>query len=267
MLGAATKVAGVAGSRMSSSVGKVARHIKKAASSHGATNVLDPAVVRENVSAMASGKMSNLDPDFKRAVNRWRYSSDASHLGDDLDIIRQATRESHLSSGKPLYRGVRHSSAVQEESILAGGSDVVDWDALQVGSEFKLGATSWSTSKAVSSSYSDPMGTILEIPEGSKGLKLGAEFVTEGKFRVSSIEPGDLKTPRRVALEKIDEKISGAIVRDENVSAVWEELNSLDMAIPAPRVKAPPPPTADKSMLMQPRHSTARYGIPKRSRG
>lgn len=263
----ATKIAGAAGARMSSAVGKASAHVRRAASTAVPSNVLDPKVIRENIDLMASNKMGELEPNFKRAVNRWRYSSDASHLGDDLDIIRQATRESHLSSGKPLYRGVRHSSAVQEESILAGGSDVVDWDALQVGSEFKLGATSWSTSKAVSSSYSDSMGTILELPEGSKGLKLGAEFVTEGNFRVSSIDPGDLTTPRKVALEKIDGKISGAIARDESVSSVWEELNSLDMAIPAPRVKPPPPPTADKSMLMQPRHSSARYGIPKRSKG
>lgn len=290
-----TRIAGNIGSRMSSAVGKAASHIRRAASPPPTADVLDPKVIREGVDSMAAGRLAEADANFKRAVTRWGYSSDATYLGDDLDIIRQATRQSHLTSESTLYRGVKHASGVKHESILAGGSDVVDWDALQVGSEFRLGATSWSTNRAVGETYAgagargSPMGTVLEMPAGSKGLKFGtgseAEFVTEGQFRVARIDPDDLNRPRRVILERVED-VSGAIKSsadsyniDEmrSLSAeAFSELSALSATSTRPpppppiysrRLTPPPPPTPDKSMMSRPRHSSARSGLPKRSLG
>lgn len=289
-----TRIAGNIGSRMSSAVGKAASHIRRAASPPPTADVLDPKVIREGVDSMAAGRLAEADANFKRAVTRWGYSSDAAYLGDDLNIIRQATRQSHLTSDSALYRGVKHASGVKHESILAGGSDVVDWDALQVGSEFRLGATSWSTNRAVGETYAGagargrPMGTVLEMPAGSKGLKFGtgaeAEFVTEGKFRVASIDASDVGRPRRVALERVDD-VSGAIksggkIRTEEMTPAAAEAFAELRALSSTSSPPPPPsdffatrptpmrpPTPDKSMMSRPRHSSARSGLPKRSLG
>lgn len=238
MLGAATKVAGVAGSRMSSAAGKAARHVSTNA------NLAIKRTANQVLAHDAQGKLlgqmhTGYQGDALRINQAW-VEPEARGMGVYKKML-ESMKDEAIEAGRPLVHG-----------------DVVNEDLQRkFQREGLLNVSSMSTqSDTPSYMRTLDMMRLERLPTVQPSR---TPIANQALAELSAI------SSHRRTLE-LEMEMSAAIASD-NVSAVWEELSSIGRAVSPPRVKPPPPPTADKSMLMQPRHSSARYGIPKRSRG
>lgn len=269
------------GARLAAGMGDSAPHILRQASTRAVNQVLDDDVLRRSADvlrtrgadAVATAGVSDLDPAFGRAVSSWWDDTSRVTTGD-VDILRRATEVADHVSDAPLYRGVSGSDVSFDSSLAARGADVVDFSRLQVGSEFNMGLSSWTTDAGAArnfASYGDEAGTVFSV-QGGRGMSFGpnveSEWLMSGRYRVSSIEEMSDSAQRMVHLEPVTDNspVRASInVANEDAAEALSELRALSEMPTRPYRPAPPSP--DQSLMGKPQHSSARYGLPKRSKG
>lgn len=218
MLGAATKVAGVAGSRMSSAMGKAAGHISTGSIAIKRTS--NQVLAHDAQGKLLGQLMTGHQGDALRINQAW-VDPEARGMGVYKRMLG-AMKDEAIAAEKPLIHG-----------------DVVNKDLQRkFQREGLLNVSSMSTQS--------------DTPSYMRTL----EMMRAERYAAST------------SREPVEQSLKQAIIQKDNTTPVAAEaLAELSALNAVPRPKPPPPPTPDKGMLMQPRHSTARYGIPKRSKG